>query len=189
MVHILGGKNNMKTATKISLIATISTLALAGTAFAAWEFNKSANLAAQSNVAITKDASEGTLEIDPATFYLTLDQDVLAFTESDHTDDANAVSDQITTFTVTYTGSDKANDVSDVTLAVTYNVDAAIASYVTVSGGSLATPTASANVKTAVYTLPTLAWSAKPTTQAAFNSMKTALASAKISFTISATVA
>lgn len=179
----------MKTSSKISIIATLSTLALVGTAFAAWEFNKSAVQAANSNVTITKDASVGTITLNPSTFYLTLDQDVLAFTQSDHSDDANAVSDTITTVEFKYTGSSKSNDVSDVTLSVTYSVDSAIASYVTVSGGSLGTATETNNVKTADYTLPTLAWADKPATQAEFDAMKTALSGAKIAFTFTATVA
>ena len=179
----------MKTGSKISIIATLSTLALAGTAFAAWEFNKSAEQAAQSNVAITKDASVGTLEIDPSVFYLTLDQSVLAFTEADHTNDANAVSDSITTVDLEYTGSANSNNVSDVTLSVTYTVDTAIATYVTVSGGQLGAQSNNGNKATATYTLPTLAWAAKPATQAQFDAMKAALNGAKISFTFSATVA
>ena len=179
----------MKTSSKISLIASVSILALVGTAFAAWEFNKAAEITVDSNVAITKDASVGTLETDPAVFYLTLDQDTLAFTLADHTDDANAISDTITAFDITYTGSAKSNDVSDVTLGVTYVVDSAISTYVSVTGGSLGSASANANVKEATYTLPTLAWVSKPSTQAAFNAMKTALDGAKITFTVSATVA
>ena len=180
----------MKTGSKISIIATLSTLALVGTAFAAWEFNKSAEQAAQSNVAITKDASVGELVLDPETFYLTLDQQVLSFTESDHSNSVAAISDQITTIDLEYTGSDKSNDVSDVTLSVTYVVDNAISTYVTVSGGALGAQTNNGNKATATYTLPTLAWTAeKPSTQAEFNAMKTALAGAKISFTFTATVA
>ena len=182
----------MKTASKISLIATLSTLALAGTAFAAWEFNKSATLAANSNVAITLDASDGDLALNPATFYLTLDQDVLAFTSSNHADDDEAISDQLTTVTLIYTGSDKSNDVSDVTINLpTYELDSALEVYITATGGSLGTPTASGNEKEVVYTLPTLAWvvNKKPTTQAQYDAMKAALASAKISFSFSATVA
>lgn len=178
----------MKTASKISIIATLSTLALVGTAFAAWEFNKAAQETLDSNVAITKDASAGELALDPEVFYLTLDQDVLAFTASDHTDGEAAVTDQITTFDVEYTGSAKAKDVSDVTLEVTYDATA-LASYVTVSGGSLGEATANQNVKTATYTLPSLEWVDKPSTKAEFDAMKTALASAKITFTIKASIA
>ena len=123
----------MKTSTRISIIATLSTLALAGTAFAAWEFNKSIQEDRASNVTITKDASAGSIALSPDVFYLTLDQDVLAFTASDHTDDASAITDSITTVNMTYTGSAKSNDVSDITLGVTYEIDAGIASYVTIS--------------------------------------------------------
>lgn len=181
----------MKTGSKISIIATLSTLALVGTAFAAWEFNKEAEQAAQSNVAITKDASVGELVLDPETFYLTLDQQVLSFTEADHSNSDAAISDQITTIDLEYTGSAKSNDVSDVTLKAEYSVDSAIATYVTVSGGAMGAQTNNANKATATYTLPSLAWvdGKKPTTQAQFDAMKTALAGAKISFTFTAEIA
>ena len=179
----------MKVSSKISIIAAAATLALAGTAFAAWEFNKSAEKAVDSNVTITKDASTGTITLTPEVFYLTLDQDFLGFTSSDHTDDENAVSDALTTVTFLYTGSAKSNDVSDVTLAVTYVADSALAPYVSVTGGSLADPVENNNTKTAVYTLPTVAWVDQPSTQAEFDAMKTALASAKVTFTFTATVA
>lgn len=182
----------MKTGSKISIIATLSTLALVGTAFAAWEFNQSAEKAAQSNVAITKDASVGELVLNPEAFYLTLDQeeDVL-FTLSGHDGKDEAINDEITTFDIKYTGSAKSNDVSDVTLSVTYNVDAAISTYVSVSGGALGEQTNTGNEATATYTLPSLAWvnNKKPTTQKAFDQMKQDLAGAKITFTVKATIA
>ena len=195
MVHILGGKNNMKTATKISLIATISTLALAGTAFAAWEFNESANANANSNVAITADTSVGTLVVNPSAIYLTLDQDLAnpVFTSVNYNNSENAVAnaDIITSLELTYTGSAKSNDVSDVTLSVVLTVDPAIATYVTVSGGdTVPAGTNNANVKTSTYTLPTLAWASgkKPTTQAQYDAMIENLNGKQITFAFSATV-
>ena len=181
----------MKTSNKISIIATVGALALVGTAFAAWQFNKSAEKASTSNVTITKDASIGEITLDPETFYLTLDQDTLGWTLSDHTNKEEAVEDVFDTVKVTYTGSAKSNDVSDVTLDVTFTVDSAISTYVSVTGGSLGTPTASGNKKEANYTLPTLAWveGKKPTTQAKFDAMTDALAGAKVTFTFTATVA
>ena len=182
----------MKTGSKISIIATLSTLALVGTAFAAWEFNQSASANANSNVTITAKSEVGTLEVNPATFYLTLDHDFIGFTSSDHTDGEAAVTDGLTQVTLKYTGSAQSNDVSDVTIEdPTFVVDAALANYVSITGGSLATPTVSANVKQAVYTLPTVSWvdGKKPTTKAQYDAMKTALASAKVAFTFEATVA
>ena len=182
----------MKTGSKISIIATLSTLALVGTAFAAWEFNKSANANANSNVTITAKSEVGTLEVNPATFYLTLDYNYLGFTSSDHTNDENAVSDGLQQVTLTYTGSAQSNDVSDVTIETpTYVVDSAISTYVSITGGSLGTPNPNNNIKTVVYTLPTVAWvdGKKPTTKAQYDAMKTALASAKVAFTFEATVA
>ena len=180
----------MKTGSKISIIATLSTLALVGTAFAAWQFNKSAEANANSNVTITAKTEVGTLEVNPATFYLTLDYDFIGFTSSDHTNSEAAVSDGLAEVTLKYTGNTQSKDVSDVTIDnPTFVVDPALANYVSITGGSLAAPTTSENIKQAVYTLPTVAWVAKPTTKAQYESMKTALASAKVAFTFTATVA
>ena len=179
----------MKTSSKITVIASLAALALVGSAFAAWQFNKAATKTVESNVAITKDDSVGEITLSKETFYLTLDQDVLAWTESDHTDDVGAIEDTLTSIKVTYTGSSKANDVSDVTLTASFTADTAFASYVSITGGSLAEPTATGNKKEADYTLPTLAWTAQPTTQAQFNAMKEALAGKKVTFTFKATIA
>ena len=180
----------MKTSSKISIIATISTLAVVGTAFAAWQFNKSAQKASNSNVVITKDDSVGEITLQYETFYLTLDQDTLAWTSVDNTD-AETATGVITTNKVTYTGSDKANDVSDVTLTVTYTVDSAISTYVTISGGELGARVENQNVLEQDYTLPTLTWveGKKPTTKKAFDAMKAALAGAKVAFTFKADIA
>lgn len=182
----------MKTGSKISIIATLSTLALVGTAFAAWQFNKSAEANANSNVTITAKTEVGTLEVNPATFYLTLDYGFIGFTSSDYTDSEAAVSDGLTEVTLKYTGNTQSKDVSDVTIDnPTFVVDPALANYVNITGGSLAAPTTSENVKQAVYTLPSVAWvdGKKPTTKAQYEAMKTALASAKVAFTFTATVA
>lgn len=42
----------MKISSKISAVATMGALALVGTAFAAWQFNKSAEKVVDANVAI-----------------------------------------------------------------------------------------------------------------------------------------
>ena len=171
----------MKTSSKISIIATVSTLAVVGTAFAAWQFNKEAEKVSNSNVVITKDDGVGEITLEYETFYLTLDQDLLAWTSVDNTD-AETPSGEITSNKVTYTGSAKSSDVSDVTLSVEFTVDSALSTYVSVSGGSLGARSESGNVLEQVYTLPTLAWVAgkKPTTQKDFDAMKAALAGAKV---------
>lgn len=178
----------MKTSSKISIIATISTLAVVGTAFAAWQFNKAAEKVSNSNVVITKDDSVGEITLQYETFYLTLDQEVLAWTSVDNTN-AETPTGVITSNKVTYTGSAKSEDVSDVTLTVTYTVDAAILTYVSITDGSLGTRVENANVLEQDYTLPTLGWVAKPTTKKDFDKMKTDLAGAKVAFTIKATIA
>ena len=178
----------MKITSKISAVATMGALALVGTAFAAWQFNKSADKVANANVAITKDASVGEITLSQETFYLTLDQGFLGWTVSDHTNSEEEVTDGLTSFTVTYTGSEAAGDVSDVNLTATFAADSAFDAYISLSGGALGTPTASANVKEATYTLPTVAWVNKPTTKANFDAMKSALEGAKVTFTYTATV-
>ncbi|MBR0439908.1 MAG: hypothetical protein IJK27_04075 [Bacilli bacterium] len=179
----------MKISSKISAIATMGALALVGTAFAAWQFNKNAEKVVNANVAITKDASVGEITLSQETFYLTLDQEFLGWTVSDHTNSEEAVTDGLTSFKVTYTGSEAAGDVSDVTLTAAFAADSAFDAYISVTGGGLGTPTASANVKEATYTLPTIAWVHKPTTKAQFDAMKSALDGAKVTFTYTATVA
>ena len=178
----------MKISSKISAVATMGALALVGTAFAAWQFNASKVKEVDANVAITKDASVGEITLSQETFYLTLDQEFIGWTVSDHTDKEEAVTDGLTSFTVTYTGSEAAGDVSDVTLTATYNADSAFDAYISFADGGLGTPTASANEKVATYTLPTVAWVDKPSTKAEFDAMKTALAGAKVTFTFTATV-
>jgi len=179
----------MKISSKISAVATMGALALVGTAFAAWQFNKSAEKVVDANVAITKDTSVGEITLSQETFYLTLDQEFLGWTVSDHTNSEEAVTDGLTSFTVTYTGSEAAGDVSDVTLTAAFAADSAFDAYISVTGGALGTPTAHANVEEATYTLPTVAWVNKPTTKAQFDAMKSALAGAKVTFTYTATVA
>jgi len=179
----------MKISSKISAVATMGALALVGTAFAAWQFNKSAEKVVDANVAITKDTSVGEITLSQETFYLTLDQEFLGWTVSDHTNSEEAVTDGLTSFTVTYTGSEAAGDVSDVTLTAAFAADSAFDAYISVTGGALGTPTAHANVEEATYTLPTVSWVNKPTTKAQFDAMKSALAGAKVTFTYTATVA
>lgn len=183
----------MKISSKITIIGGIGALALIGTGFAAWQFNESITETKDSNVIITPEVKDGSLVIsDHPTFYLTLDQDGAFWTTVDYSakEEAVADADKITTFELKYTGSAKAQDVSDVTLEVTFTKDSAIDTYVTLGAGSLGSASATGNVKTATYTLPTLTYtSSKPTTEAAYKTMKTALASAKVTFTLKATVA
>ena len=179
----------MKISSKIFAVATMGALALVGTAFAAWQFNKNAEKVVNANVAITKDASVGEITLSQETFYLTLDQEFLGWTVSDHTDSEEAVTDGLTSFTVTYTGSEAAKDVSDVDLKAEFAVDSAFDAYISITGGGLGTPTESANVKEVTYTLPTVTWVDKPSTKAEYDAMKSALAGAKVTFTYTATVA
>lgn len=86
----------MKISSKISVVATMGALALVGTAFAAWQFNSNVDKVANANVAITKDASVGEITLSQETFYLTLDQEFLGWTVSDHTNSEEAVTDGLT---------------------------------------------------------------------------------------------
>ena len=181
----------MKTTNKITLVSIAGALALVGVAFAAWQFNASASKASAGNVEITKKTSVGSIA-DVTTFYLTLDQSGAYWTNKSFDDSEDAITneDKVSTFEFVYTGSASANDVSDVTLEVSYVVDSGIATYVNVTGGELGVATESANVKSATYTLPTLSYtSAKPSTSAEFDAMKAALEGKKVTFTLTATVA
>ena len=181
----------MKTTNKITLLSLAGGLTLVGTAFAAWQFNANVAEATNSNVEITKVSTAGSIA-DVTTFYLTLDQKGAYWTNKSFVDSNEEVTDAdvIESFAFTYTGSASSNDVSDVTLSVNYDVDDAIATYVTVDGGSLSDATVVNNVKSATYTLPSLTYTAsKPTTSAAYNVMKEALEGKTITFTLTATVA
>lgn len=181
----------MKTANRITLVSVIGGIALIGSAFAAWQFNSSTSSSAVSNVEITKETKVGTLA-DVSTFYLTLDQKGAFWTSVSYNESEEEVASNtvISSFSVVYTGSDKSNDVSDVTLEVSFSVDSAIETYVSFTGGELVSISEEANVKSATYNLPTLAYtSSKPTTSAEYATMKAALAGKKVSFTISAEVA
>ena len=194
-IKILGGKFkenklNMKTANKITLVSLGGAFALIGTAFAAWQFNSSVVKAAESNVEITKKAATGTID-DVTTFYLTLDQSGAYWTNKnfDNSDASITNEDKVTSFEFVYTGSDTSNDVSDVTLSVTYDVDSDIETYVSFTGGELTDLTSTNNKKSATYVLPTLSYTAsKPTTSKDYDVMKGLLAGKKVTFTLTATV-
>ena len=175
----------MKVSNKITLIGAIGALALVGTGFAAWQFAKAQTEDVEKNVVVTGVTElEGTITVD--TFFLTFDQAAPVWTSSSHADSTEEISDVITTVGVTYTGNASlTNAAANVDWTVTYVADAAITNYVTVTGGSLGEATNSGNVKTATYTLPTLAWTAnKPENKTAYDAMKTAVASAKVTFTV-----
>lgn len=181
----------MKTTNKITLLSLAGGLTLVGTAFAAWQFNANVAEAQNSNVEITKNTTAGSIA-DVATFYLTLDQKGAYWTNKSFVDSDEEITDAdiVESFAFTYTGSANSNDASDVTLSVNYEVDSAISNYVTVSGGSLSEATVLNNVKSATYTLPTLAYTVnKPTTLANYNAMKEALEGKTITFNLVATVA
>ena len=181
----------MKTTNKITLLSLAGGLTLVGTAFAAWQFNANVAEAQNSNVEITKVTNTGSIA-DVATFYLTLDQKGAYWTNKSFVDSDDEITDAdiVESFEFTYTGSANSNDVSDVTLSVSYEVDSAISEYVTVSGGELGEATVLNNVKSATYTLPSLAYTAnKPTTLANYNAMKDALEGKTITFSLVATVA
>ena len=181
----------MKTTNKITLVSLAGGIALIGSAFAAWQFNSSTSVEATSNVEITKETTSGVLS-DISTIYLTLDQKGAFWTSVSYNDSEEEIANNtiVTSFNVTYTGSSESNDVSDVTLAVTYTVDAGIENYVTLTGGELVNVASNDNVKTATYNLPALSYTAnKPTTSGEYHAMKEALEGKKVSFTVTATVA
>ena len=181
----------MKTTNKITLLSLAGGLSLVGTAFAAWQFNANVASATNSNVEVTKVSNVGTIS-DVTTFYLTLDQKGPYWTNKsfDNSDVTINAEDVVESFVFTYTGSNQSNDVSDVTLSVSFTADDAILDYVSFTGGELGEATSVNNVKSATYTLPTLSYTAnKPTTLAAYNAMKEALENKVVTFSLTATVA
>ena len=176
----------MKTSTKVSIISGVALVALVGTGFAAWTFNKTATADKGSNVVITTDTSVGTLVVENVTVNLILDQGSLAWGTYDSTEDSITT---VSSLELTYTGSASLNDVTGVTISVAITNGAS--SYVTLDDGSFDSGTCTNNVKVWNYTLPTITWvdGQKPTTQSAFDTMESALASATVTFAFTATVA
>lgn len=178
----------MKLLNKVTLVSVLGCAAVVGTGFAAWTFNANANAQSQANVLITSTASVGTLAASKTQLYVVLDQAGAYF--STKNDEATALANKVTSITLTYTGSEDAADVSDVSIAFSKVVTADLETYVTVGDGALGTPSVTKNVKTVEFTLPTLTYTAeKPTTIVEYNAMKTAVADDTIAFSFTATVA
>jgi len=180
----------MKISNKITIVSMAGALALIGTAFAAWQFNASVSEANATNVDITKKTSSGSIA-DVATFYLTLDQSGVYWTNKsfDNSEASILDEDKVSTFAFVYTGSSSSKDVTDVILSVSYVADDNIAHYVSFTGGELVNIVENENVKSATYNLPSLAYTSyKPSTSAAYDEMKTALEGKKVTFTLTASV-
>lgn len=180
-------KNLRKT---IALTLVIGALALIGTGYAAWTFSKDATATATGSVNITTVSETGTLTVtENATIKLVVDQGKLEWQD--------ASGNPVTTVSLKYTGDNYVDSAATNDEVVTFSVDysagaTAVASYITVSGGSFSANdlTYKTTALETVYTLPTLAWvtNMKPGNITEYNTMVTAIGSASITFTFTADV-
>ena len=178
----------MKLSTKLALISSLGCVAAVGTGFAAWTFAGNASGSATANVVVT-DATAEDGDLTLGTFYLCFDQAAPKWTS-----DSVGATD-ITSTTLTYTPANGNSTGEKINIEVTYVADAAIATYLTINNdASLSAAfvtTAGATPQSLTYTLPTLSYKdgQKPDSMAKYNTMKTALTSAKVTFTLSGTKA
>ncbi len=184
----------MKTSNKITLIAGLSAIALIGTGYAAWTFSKDATATADGNVNITTKAEEvGTLKLaDGQSFVLTLDQDFIGWQKTANDNDTS----DVTEIKLVYSGS-KAKDTKaeyavEETIDVTVEADyGALSTYVEFgTTAAIASQNYVGEDLTFKFTLPTVSYidSMYPRNEEAYDAMVTAISSAKVSFTFTASV-
>ena len=184
----------MRTSNKITLIAGLSAIALVGTGYAAWTFSNDATTTAESNVNITTKAAEvGTLALaDGQTFVLTLDQDFIGWQKTANDNNTSDVS----TIKLEYTGSEekdyKGGYAVDENIKVTMTADyGALSTYVTFDALDADLTKEYTGTKLEFeFNLPSVSYvDAKyPRNETDFDAMVTAIGSAKVNFTFTATV-
>ena len=183
----------MKTSNKITLIAGLSAIALIGTGYAAWTFSENATATADGNVNITTKTETGELKLaDGQTFVLTLDQDFIGWQKTANDNDTSDVK----VVKLEYTGSEakdyKNGYAVEETIKVSMTADyGALSTYVTF--GSLDAEQSFNYTGTKLdidFNLPTVSYvDAKyPRNETDYDAMVTAIGSAKITFTFTATV-
>lgn len=183
----------MKLRNKISAITAVSMLAFVGIGFAAWTFNNSVAQEAQESAYATSAISAKNVTLSGnTTVYLVLDQakpywSTAVDTGSKPVELANGK----ITVTPDYDLQNQNDGASwTYTLTSTITVDAAIATYVDVTGFDTAdktgtiTAAAGGAIAAVDYNLPALAYTAsKPANYTEYQAMLTAVASAHITFT------
>ncbi len=185
----------MRTSNKITLIAGLSAIALVGTGYAAWTFSKDAEATAQGNVNITTKADEtGTLSLAAdQTFVLTLDQDFIGWQKvatDNNTSDVSTVELEYTGSKVAdYAGNKAVKEHVKVTMTAEYG---ALSTYVTfgVLDAAITKEYKGEDKIEFVFNLPTVSHvDAKyPRNEKDYDAMVTAIGSAKVNFTFTATV-
>ena len=184
---------------KISAITAATMLAFAGVGYAAWTFNNSAAQSAQETAYVTSAISAKNVTLSGnTTVYLVLDQEK-PYWSAELVNGSKPVELQNGKITVTpdYDLTNKNDGASwTYTLTSAITVDAAIATYVDVTGfdtvSKTGTITAAGDEGIAAvdYNLPALAYTAsKPTNYTQYQEMLTAVASAHITFTFNCTFA
>ena len=182
---------------RISIITAVSTLACVGVGFAAWTFNNSVAQDAQESAYATSAINAKNVVLSGNTeVYLVLDQDHPYWSTAV---DTGSKPVELTNGKITVTPDYDLTNQNDgaswtYTLSSSIVVDAAIATYVNVTGFDVADKTgtitaAGAETIAAVdYDLPALAYTAsKPADYTEYQAMLSAIASAHITFSFNCT--
>jgi hypothetical protein len=168
---------------KFAVIASLAAVTMFGTGYAAWQFSDTASMSQESNTSITTQSPSGKLTVEPSTFYLVIDQAKVYFSSTGEDD----TSKEITSLTLNYVGS---GVITSEKLKLTAAYDSsAFSSYLTFTNTYTTEQTLDYTGEGATlaftYTLPTVTFTSgkKPLSSKSYQTMKTALASAKVSFT------
>lgn len=178
----------MNARTKLSIVTAAGLLALTGTGFAAWTFNKDASVNSTANVTVLPESELGTLTITTASLYIVLDQAGIYYAS----DAAGA--NPVTRLEANY------NAPADGTLGENMDIDfdlafsGATADWATYVNGladvSLGTVTVDHGDNALAFTLPALTYTAaKPSTESEYDAMKAALDGKTVTMTVTADAA
>lgn len=189
----------MKLRNKLAIISATSMLAFIGVGYAAWTFNNSVAKEQEVGTYITSAISAKDVVLSGNTeVYLVLDQAKPYWSTAVDTGSKPVeLADGKITVTPSYDLEDQNDDASwTYTLTSAIDVDSAIANYVNITGFDTVdrTGTIHANVGETIspvdYALPALAYTAnKPASFAEYQTMLSAVGSAKITFTFNCTFA
>ena len=189
----------MKLKNKLAIITAASMLAFVGAGFAAWTFNNSVEQEQKAGTYVTSAISANNVALSGnTTVYLVLDQAKPYWsTAVDNGSKPVELADGKITVTPSYELTDNNDGASWTwTLTSAIDVDAAIATYVSVTGfdtiAKTGTITAAGDegISPVDYDLPALAYTAsKPSTYAEYTTMLDAVGSSVITFTFNCTFA
>ena len=170
----------MKTQNKITTILSVACLAMIGTGYALWQFSKDAEAETTSNVIITDMTETGTLTVNSDTFYLTVDQNFLGWSDGS--------GNNVNSIELVYSGAEETNETVKFTCEITNNVN----SYINITDGSFNVNNVNYTGDDVIvtYTLPEVSWidNKKPTNKTEYNTMKSTIESEAVVFSFVAEI-